>query len=66
MSFSFSASGHAGTNVEPNDDDEGNRVKAFISDMLDSARENGLNLTVHSVSPERWAPETVSVTDASA
>jgi hypothetical protein len=60
----MSVSGHAGTGVEPTDDDEGERVKTFIGDVLDAAKQNGLNLTIHSVSPERWALESMVVVGA--
>jgi hypothetical protein len=66
MSFSMQISGHAGAGVQPTDEDEGQRVKAFIADVLDSAASNGLNVTISNMSPERWGGEKMIVYDASA
>jgi len=62
-------SGHAGSGVEASDADEGERVKAFCRSIIAAARHSGLNVTIHSMSPERWGlgtAEAMSVTDARA
>jgi hypothetical protein len=60
MSFSFHVSGHAGQDVQNTDEDEGRRVRDLISDILDAAHEQKLELQVHSVVPDRWAPAKTS------
>lgn len=61
MSFSFKVSGHAGTGMAGNSQEEIDAVRAVAAAALAAADEHNLSLTLHSFSPSEWAPEETQV-----